>query len=85
MSRCRYAQQPAADIRNAQNMVYLLNLEYLLANFYACAVSGQPVPAALRGGGPAPTGCTRANFDSPTTQVRQGRRISHAQRCRLWH
>ncbi len=54
-------------------MVYLLNLEYLLANFYACAVSGQGVAVALRGGGPAPAGCTKAGFDSPVTQARGSR------------
>lgn len=54
-------------------MVYLLNLEYLLANFYACAVSGQGVAVALRGGGPAPAGCTKASFDSPVTQARGSR------------
>lgn len=72
------AQQPVADMRNAQNMVFLLNLEYLLANFYSCAVSGQGVAAALRGGGPAPAGCTRAAFDTPATQARVFPRVCPA-------
>ncbi len=41
---------------------YFLNLEYLLAEFYSCAATGQGIAAAARGGGPASTGCQQATL-----------------------
>jgi hypothetical protein len=34
--------------------------EYLEANFYKCARDGKPLSSELRGGGPAPIGCKKA-------------------------
>lgn len=50
-------QYTDADILN-----FALNLEYLEAEFYACAVTGEGIPANLRGGGPASIGCEKANL-----------------------
>ena len=46
-----------ADILN-----FALNLECLEAQFYSCAVYGQPLSSDLTGNGPAPIGCQSANF-----------------------
>jgi len=55
--RPRSAQITDADILN-----FALNLEYLEAEFYNCAVTGTGLPASLRGGGPASIGCQKANL-----------------------
>ena len=47
-------------VLRSQVLQYFLSLEYLYAEFYSCAVSGQGLPATLRGGGPASVGCTKA-------------------------
>ena len=36
------------------------------AEFYSCAATGQPLPADVRGGGPASTGCQKATLDTKT-------------------
>ncbi len=48
---------------------FALNLEYLEAEFYACASSGNGIDASLRGGGPASIGCKEAKL-SPSIKVR---------------
>ena len=42
---------------------YMLNQEYLMAEFYACASTGQGIPASLRLGGPPSIGCQKANIN----------------------
>ena len=51
-------QQSDEDILN-----FALNLEYLEAEFYTCAVTGSGLPSTLRGGGPASIGCQKANLN----------------------
>ena len=43
---------------------FALQLEYLEGEFYSCASTGSGLPAELRGGGPASTGCQKANLGS---------------------
>ncbi|KAI3430289.1 hypothetical protein D9Q98_004885 [Chlorella vulgaris] len=50
----------AANITEADVLNFALNLEYLEANFYKCARDGKPLSSELRGGGPAPIGCKKA-------------------------
>jgi hypothetical protein len=52
----------AAQITDADILNFALNLEYLEAEFYNCAVTGSGLPATLRGGGPASIGCQKANI-----------------------
>ena len=51
-----------AKHEDAEILNFALNLEYLEAEFYACATTGKGIPTDLRGGGPASIGCTKANL-----------------------
>jgi hypothetical protein len=42
--------------------LYFISAEYLEANFYSCAAYGVPIDSSLTGGGPSPTGCSKANL-----------------------
>ena len=48
---------------------YILQGEYLQGEFYACAVSGQGLPPAVRGATPTAAGCAMAAL-STSVQVR---------------
>ena len=41
---------------------YMLNQEYLMAEFYSCASTGTGIPDSLRLGGPPAIGCTQASL-----------------------
>ncbi len=43
---------------------YILQGEYLQGEFYACAVSGQGLPPAVRGATPPAAGCAMAALSS---------------------
>ena len=64
--RCAQTEDPSYVDTDASNDVqifnYFLNLDYLLAEFYSCAATGQGLPAEVRGGGPASTGCQQATL-----------------------
>lgn len=53
------------QITDTEILNFALNLEYLEAEFYACASSGVGLPVSLRGGGPASIGCKEANLTAP--------------------
>jgi hypothetical protein len=62
----------AALITDADIVNFALNLEYLEANFYHCAVFGTPIPANLSGTNPGTlTGCQQANLTDVTLSIAQ--------------
>ena len=65
-------QVPTVDdtLRNAGAMTTALNMEYLQAEFYACASTGAGIPAELRGGGPSSLGCRKAAAGDTFLHVR---------------
>ena len=65
----------ALQITDTDILNFALNLEYLEAEFYACATTGKGLPHGLRGGGPASIGCTKANL-SGDVAVRLSCRIA---------
>ena len=58
----RSLKQDSSAVTDADILNFALNLECLEAQFYSCAVYGQPLSAELTGDGPAPIGCQSANF-----------------------
>ena len=60
----RSLKQDSSAITDADILNFALNLECLEAQFYSCAVYGQPLSAELTGNGPAPIGCQMANFSN---------------------
>ena len=58
----RSLKQDSSAPTDADILNFALNLECLEAQFYSCAVYGQPLSAELTGNGPAPIGCQAANF-----------------------
>ena len=61
-ANARSLKQDSSSITDADILNFALNLECLEAQFYSCAVYGQPLSADLTGNGPAPIGCQSANF-----------------------
>jgi len=61
-ANARSLKQDSSSITDADILNFALNLECLEAQFYSCAVYGQPLSAELTGNGPAPIGCQSANF-----------------------
>ncbi len=61
-ANARSLKQDSSSITDADILNFALNLECLEAQFYSCAVYGQPLSAQLTGNGPAPIGCQSANF-----------------------
>ncbi|KAL3133990.1 hypothetical protein ABBQ32_008430 [Trebouxia sp. C0010 RCD-2024] len=54
--------QASSAITDADILNFALNLECLEAQFYSCAVFGEPLSDDLTGSGPQPIGCQQANF-----------------------
>ncbi|KAL3143542.1 hypothetical protein ABBQ38_002341 [Trebouxia sp. C0009 RCD-2024] len=52
----------SSAITDADILNFALNLECLEAQFYSCAVYGEPLSDDLTGSGPQPIGCQQANF-----------------------
>ena len=61
-AHARSLKQDSSAVTDADILNFALNLECLEAQFYSCAVYGQPLSAELTGDGPAPIGCQAANF-----------------------
>ena len=61
-SICFHRKLACAQITDVDILNFALNLEYLEAEFYNCAVTGAGLPSTLRGGGPASIGCQKANI-----------------------
>ena len=61
-ANARSLKQDSSAVTDADILNFALNLECLEAQFYSCAVYGQPLSAELTGNGPAPIGCQAANF-----------------------
>ena len=72
-SGMRVPQAAAQTTLDAGVLNYMLNVEYLMAEFYACAVTGAGLAAPLRLGGPPSVGCQKAALTG-TVAVRPGHR-----------
>jgi len=61
-----------AALQDALIVNYILQGEYLQGEYYACAVSGQGLPGAVRGATPPAAGCAMAAL-STSVQARGDR------------
>jgi hypothetical protein len=63
------APAQAQNLTDTNILNFALNLEYLEASFYHCAVTGDPLPPNITGNGPTPTGCKMANLTGNTLVI----------------
>jgi hypothetical protein len=63
------ASAQAQNLTDTNILNFALNLEYLEASFYSCAVTGKPLPDSITGNGPTPTGCKKANLTGNTLVI----------------